>query len=329
MTTSMVRKARTASDSRFGKRPEERTIEELLTKGIVVIDKPMGPTSHQVAAWVRDILRIEKTGHGGTLDPRATGVLPVGLGNAVRAMDYIHESGKKYIGVMRLHGEVDDASLSAIAKEFTGEIFQTPPVRSAVKRALRTRTVFSIEIIERIDRDVLLQVRCQGGTYVRSLCVDMGDALGIGAHLQDLRRIGAGSFSESDSVTLHDLKDAVEYWQTGNEKELRRIIMPIERTFIDWKKIVVKDSSIDALCHGAPLAVPGVAELSKDISKNDKVALFTSKDEVVASGIALLSADELVNAKDGIAVRLDRVFMDSGTYPRSWSSKSESKPGRT
>jgi H/ACA ribonucleoprotein complex subunit 4 len=325
----MVRKARTASDSRFGKRPEERSIEEMFNKGIIVIDKPMGPTSHQVAAWVRDILAIEKTGHGGTLDPRATGVLPVGLGNAVRAMDYIHESGKKYIGVMRLHGEVDDATLGAVAKEFTGEILQTPPVRSAVKRALRTRTVYSIDIIERIDRDVLLQVSCQGGTYIRSLCVDMGDALGIGAHLQDLRRVGAGPYTELDAVTLHALKDAVEYWHEGDAKELRKIILPMERTFIDWKKIVVKDSSIDALCHGAPLAIPGISEFSKDIARDGKVALLTSKDEIVASGIALMGAEEIANANDGIAVRLERVFMDSGTYPRSWSSKIDGRQGQT
>jgi len=322
MTAQMLRKARTATDSRFGKRPEDRSVDEFISKGIVVIDKPMGPTSHQVASWVRDMLGVEKAGHGGTLDPRATGVLPVGLGNSVRAMDYIHEAGKKYVGVMRLHGDVDEASLQKISQEFLGEIFQTPPVRSAVKRALRVRRVYSIEISEKVERDVLLQVSCEGGTYIRSLCVDIGDALGVGAHLQDLRRVSAGPFVESQAIPLHALRDAVEFWREGNPKELMRIMMPFETVFSGWKKVLVKDSSVDALCHGAPLAIPGIVEFSKDIAKGDKVAINTTKEETIATGVALLSSDEIAKMNDGMAFNLERVFMEPGTYPRNWASKS-------
>jgi H/ACA ribonucleoprotein complex subunit 4 len=322
MTSPLLRRVRTTTDSRFGKKPEDRTIEELLKNSIVVIDKPMGPTSHQLAAWVRDMLGVEKTGHGGTLDPRATGVLPVGIGNSVRAMDFIHEAGKRYVGVMRLHGEVDDASLQRTAQEFTGELFQTPPVRSAVKRVLRIRNVYVLNILERSDRDVLIDVTCEGGTYIRSLCVDIGDALGIGAHLQDLRRIEAGPFKESEAIGLHTLKDAIEFHRSGDPKELRRILSPIERVFDDWKRIIAKDSAVDALCHGAPLAVPGVVELTKDIALNDRIAIYTSKGEVVAVGRSSMTADEMVASKDGVAAKLERVFMEPGTYPRSWLSKS-------
>ena len=323
MTSPMLRKARTASDARHGKRPEDRSVEERLSKCVIVIDKPMGPTSHQVASWVRDMLGVEKAGHGGTLDPRVTGVLPVGMGNSVRAMDYIHEAGKKYIGAMRLHGDVDDATLYAAAQEFIGDIFQTPPVRSAVKRALRIRKVYSIDIIEKIERDVLLQVSCQGGTYIRSLCVDIGDALGVGAHMQDLRRVSAGPFVESQAVPLHALRDAVEFWKEGDAKELMRLMLPIESIFSGWKKVLVKDSSVDSLCHGAPLAIPGLVEFSKDIAKGERVAIYTTKDEIIASGVSTMSSDEIARIKDGIAVRLERVFMEPGTYPMNWASRVE------
>lgn len=321
MTAPMIQKASALVDSRFGKRPEERSIEELLSSGVVVIDKPMGPTSHQVAAWVRDMLGIQKTGHGGTLDPRATGVLPIGLGNSVRAMDYIHAAGKRYVGAMRLHGDVDDLSLQKVCQDFIGEIFQIPPVRSAVKRAMRIRRVHSLVILEKAGRDVLIDVRCEGGTYIRSLCVDIGDALGVGAHLQDLRRIEAGSFKEMDAVPLHALRDAIEFWKDGDQNELRRILLPVEKVFDGWKRITVKDSTVDALCHGAPLAIPGIVELSRDISRNEKVAIYTAKHEIIVTGISSMSSDEITAAKDGVAANLERVLMEPGIYPRGWASR--------
>lgn len=321
MTDSLLKKSSSSIDSRFGKRPEDRTIDELMTSGVVVIDKPMGPTSHQVTAWTRDILGIEKAGHGGTLDPRATGVLPIGLGIAVRAMDYIHSGGKRYVALMRLHDDAADDDLLRTLREFHGEIFQTPPVRSAVKRILRKRRIDSIALLEKDERSVLLDVRCEGGTYIRSLCVDIGDALGTGAHLQELRRIEAGPFSEKEAHTLHDLKDAVELWSQGEEAELRKMILPIEKVFSAWKRVIAKDSAIDAICHGASLAVPGIVELSKDIRKGDKVAIFSMKEEIIASGIAILETQEIIDKREGEAVRLERVFMEQGTYPKSWSSK--------
>ena len=322
MTASLVRKSSSSIDSRFGKRPEDRTIKELMGSGIIAIDKPMGPTSHQIAAWVREILGIQKAGHGGTLDPRATGLLPIGLGNAVRAMDYIHSGGKRYIALMRLHDDIDDDFLLRTFREFTGEIFQTPPVRSAVKRTLRSRTIEHITLLERIDKSVLFDVGCEGGTYIRSLCVDIGDALGTGAHLQELRRIKAGPFTEQDSHTLHALRDAAEFFNQGDDEELRRMILPLERVFSDWKRIVVKDSAIDAMCHGAALAMPGIVELSKDIREGDRVAIFSMKGESVASGIAILGTDEIIDKREGEAIRLERVFMEPGTYPKSWSLRS-------
>lgn len=323
MTRPLLKKTKKILiDPRFGKRPEDRDIDELLDSGMVIIDKPMGPTSHQVSSWVREMLGIEKTAHGGTLDPRVTGVLPIGLGASARAIDYLHEAGKRYVGVMKLHNDIDDQSLKKVVEEFTGEIFQIPPVRAAVKRMLRTRTIYSLEILERTGRDVLIDVRCEGGTYIRSLCVDIGEALAVGAHLQDLRRIEAGGFRESATTTLHGLRDAAEYWRDGNSDELRKLIRPMEDIFVSWKQIIVKDSAVDALCHGANLAIPGIVELSKDIISGDRVAIFTIKGEILATGITEMDAKEILSKKDGVATNLERVFMKPGTYPRIWSSKS-------
>ena len=322
MTAQLLRRSKTSLDSRYGKRPDDRTVEDLLKNGMVIIDKPMGPTSHQIAAWIRDMFGIEKTGHGGTLDPRATGVLPVGLGNSVRAMDYIHEAGKRYVGLMRLHADVDDAALAKILNEFIGDIYQTPPVRSAVKRAMRTRKIYTLQLLEHEGRNVLIDVKCQGGTYIRSLCVDIGDALGAGAHLQELRRIEAGPFNESESINMHALRDAIEFWHEGEPKDLRRFLLPMERVFSNWKKVIVKDSAVDAICHGAGLCLPGVVELSKDIQRKDKIAIFTQKEEVVASGIAMMSSSDMIDKKDGLVVALERVFMEPGTYLKSWTKKS-------
>jgi len=150
MSQSLLRRSKNISlDPRYGKPPSERELRELLEAGFVILDKPMGPTSHQVTSWVRDMLSVDKGAHGGTLDPRVSGVLPVGLGTAVRAMDYLHDAVKRYVGVMRIHGDVDDKSLEAVARDFTGEIFQMPPVRSGVKRVRRIRRIHSFDILER------------------------------------------------------------------------------------------------------------------------------------------------------------------------------------
>src|SRR5512136_1528815 len=129
MSRIIVKTKRSTGPSR-GRRPEERTVQELIEDGVVVIDKPSGPTSHQVTSWVGNMLGAAKAAHGGTLDPRVTGVLPIGVGVAVRAMDVLHYGTKAYVGVMKLHGNVDRKRLDEVVADFTGEILQTPPLKS-------------------------------------------------------------------------------------------------------------------------------------------------------------------------------------------------------
>ncbi|MFY9606187.1 MAG: RNA-guided pseudouridylation complex pseudouridine synthase subunit Cbf5 [Thermoplasmata archaeon] len=315
----LVKSKRPISSGR-GKRPEERTVDELLEDGVVVIDKPAGPTSHQVTSWVGNMVGAKKSAHGGTLDPRVTGVLPVGLGGAVRAMDALHYGTKAYVGVMRMHGNADRKRLEEIFKEFTDEIYQTPPMRSAVKRELRTRRITSLSLLETSERDVLFKVDCEAGTYIRSLCVDIGDAMALGAHLQDLRRTRAGVLTEDDAISLHDLKDAYEEHKAGDSGPLRKMLRPKEVLLAQMPKIEIKDSAVDAICHGANLAVPGIVSLDERINKGGTVAIMTLSGEGVALGTSLMDSEEVMKRSEGFAVDVSRVFMPTGTYLRSWSS---------
>lgn len=305
-------------DARAGKRPSERTIEELLEAGTIIMDKPMGPTSHQATAWVRDILHIEKIGHGGTLDPKVSGVLPIATGRAVRALNLTLRSDKEYVCLMRLHRDRKEEDVRRVMGTFVGRIYQTPPVRSAVKRQMRIRTIHTLNILEIRGRDILFRVECDAGTYIRTLCVDIGDALGVGASMEDLRRTRSGNMTEDKAVTLQDIKDAYVEWKEGDERWLRSMLLPIEVLFDPLPKIIVKDSAVDAVCHGADLAAVGVARVDAEINKDAMVAIFTAKGEAIAVGTASMTAEEMVRAKEGVAVSTDRVYMPAGTYPKMW-----------
>jgi H/ACA ribonucleoprotein complex subunit 4 len=312
-------KKRDMTNHRYGKTPNERTLIERIKSGVVIIDKPSGPTSHQISAWVKEILNIEKAGHSGTLDPNVTGVLPIALNDAVKAIGTFNYGTKEYVGIARFHKDIDEEKIQRIFAKFVGEIYQTPPVRSAVKRELRKRWIHYLDVLEIEDRDVLFRVGCQAGTYIRTLVNDIGLIYGSGAHMQELRRTRVALFTEEDANTLHELKDAFVAWkEEHNEKELNKIIRPMETIVEHIPKIVVKDSAVDALCHGAKLALPGILELDDNISKDTLVAIMTLKGEAVALGNAVLSSKEIMEKNDGFAVDIRRVLMMPGTYPSMW-----------
>ncbi|QQG39886.1 MAG: RNA-guided pseudouridylation complex pseudouridine synthase subunit Cbf5 [Candidatus Aenigmatarchaeota archaeon] len=305
------------SDMRFGCYPGARTVENHIKNGIVVIDKPPGPTSHQVTAWVRDMLGLKRAGHAGTLDPKVTGVLVTALENATKIMPALMGAQKEYVAVMKVHRDVTDAELADVVKKFLGKIRQTPPRKSAVKRVERTREVQELEILERDGNDVLMRVSCEAGTYIRKLISDMGVLIG-GAHMAELRRVRSGFFGESALVRMQDLKDAYDVWkETGNEDEIRKLVMPVEEGVEHLKHVIVKDTAIDALCNGAPLSSGGVLRLEKDVRAGDLVALLSAKGELVAIGKAAAGA-EAIHKERVMAVRTDRVVMARGVYPRTW-----------
>ena len=313
----VIVKKKSETSNSHGCIPEERSVEDLLNFGIVNIDKPPGVTSHQISSFVKSILCVKKAGHSGTLDPGVTGCLPVAFGDATRVVQLLLTAGKEYVCLMHVHKIFSREKLDSTISKFVGKLSQLPPVRSAVKRAYRTRSVYYIEVLDvnNRDRDVLFRVGCQAGTYIRKLVSDMGNSFG-GAHMSELRRTKAGPFTEDSLVSLHDLKDAFHYFKKeGNEKFLRKLVLPFEKAVDHIPKIYVVDSAIDSLCHGFNLNIPGISMFDSDIKKKDIVAVMSLKKELVCYGSSVADADFLKSATTGLAVKVEKVFMKRGTYP--------------
>lgn len=312
----LVRK-KSKTDSKFGSKPEKRPVDELISFGIININKPKGPTSHQVSAYTQKILGIKKSGHSGTLDPKVTGVLPVALGRGTRIVQALLPAGKEYICLMHLHKEVDEKLLRNTMKGFVGKIKQIPPLKSSVKRVERLREIYYIKILEIIEKDVLFIVGCQAGTYIRKLCHDIGKALGVGAHMAELIRTKAGPFNDKGMVILQDIADALWYYKNEkNEKYIRHCIKPIEAAVTHLPKVFVLDTTADTLCHGADLKVPGISIAESGIHLGDTAAIMTLKGELVAIGTAKMISKDMVKKERGVAVTTDKVFMLPGTYPK-------------
>lgn len=304
----------------YGFFPQKRPINIYLNYGFIPLDKPRGPSSHEVVAWVRKMLQIEKAGHSGTLDPPVSGVLPIALGNATKALGLFLLGPKEYITVVRLHNDVQEQKILDVFKEFTGTIYQRPPQRSSVKRVTRTKRIYQINLIEKLGRLIVVKVACEAGTYIRKLVYDIGEVLGVGATMVELRRTRVFNIDEEQGlVRLHDLSAAIHKWKNENNEELiRKLVQPIENVLTPFKKVLIKDSAVDAVCHGAQVAIPGIVKLSSNIVKGDLVVILTLKGELVALGKALLSANEIEELVKGFAVKIERVVMDKGTYPKVW-----------
>ncbi len=302
---------------KYGQNPEERTIQEILDYGIINIDKPKGPTSHQVSAYVQKILGVNKSGHSGTLDPNVTGALPIAVGRGTRIVQLLLTAGKEYITLMHLHREMPKEEIEKTLNSFVGKMKQLPPIKSAVKRQWRYRKVYYIEILEILGQDVLFKIGCQAGTYIRKICHDIGQKMGCGAHMAGLRRSKSGPFREDSLCTLQDLTDAFHYYkQDGNEKYLRKLIQPIEKAVDHLAKVWVMDTTVDTLCHGASLAAPGIAKVETEIQADEMVAVMTLKNELIGYGLTKMISREMVSAKRGMAVVIKKVFMLPGTYPK-------------
>jgi H/ACA ribonucleoprotein complex subunit 4 len=310
-------------NEKYGHYPEKRPINEYINYGLVLLDKPAGPTSHEVVAWVKKMLNVKRAGHSGTLDPPVTGMLPIGLEDATKGLSVLLIGPKEYIAVARIHSSVPNEMIMNVIKEFTGEIYQRPPQRASVKRVVRTRRIYELELIEKHGNLLLLRVLCQAGTYVRKLIYDIGEVLKVGATMVELRRTKVSPFSENKDgmVTLHQLLNAVHSLrEKGDEDKIRRYVKPIEHAFVELPKVIIRDTAVDAICNGAQLAVPGILSFTPNIKIGSIVGVFTKKGEVVAICEALISAKELMEAEKGIAFKTKRVIMKAGTYPRAWKS---------
>ncbi|KAL9128468.1 MAG: hypothetical protein Q9217_002872 [Psora testacea] len=300
-----------------GASPLQREISDHVRSGVINLDKPSNPSSHEVVAWIKRILRVEKTGHSGTLDPRVTGCLIVCIDRATRLVKSQQGAGKEYVCVIRLHDKLPggEPQMSRALETLTGALFQRPPLISAVKRQLRIRTIYESKLYE-FDNERHLGVfwvSCEAGSYIRTLCVHLGLILGVvdlqGAHMQELRRVRSGAMSERQvMVTLHDVLDA--QWSFDNHRDesyLRRVIRPLETLLTTYKRIVVKDSAVNAVCYG-----------ESEIHVHEEVVLMTTKGEAIAIGIAQMSTVELSTCDHGVVAKVKRCIMERDLYPRRW-----------
>jgi H/ACA ribonucleoprotein complex subunit 4 len=304
------------------------------SSGVICLDKPSRPSSHEVVAWIKRILRVEKTGHSGTLDPLVTGVLVVCIDRATRLVKSQQSAGKEYVCVLRLHESLtEENALPKAIENLTGALFQRPPLISAVKRQLRIRTVHESKLLE-FDNErrlAVFWVSCEAGTYIRTLCVHLGLLLGVGGHMQELRRVRSGAMGEEDGiVTCHDVLDGISpiesllisaqwvYDNTKDETYLRRVIRPLESLLTTYKRIVVKDSAVNAVCYGAKLMIPGLLRYEAGIEVDEEVVLMTTKGEAIALGIAQMSTVELTTCDHGVVAKIKRCIMERDTYPRRW-----------
>jgi tRNA pseudouridine55 synthase len=253
--------------------------------GVLVVDKPVGLTSHDVVQVVRKGTNIRRAGHTGTLDPRASGVLVILIGPAVRLSEYVSASDKRYQAILRLGATTDtydaegkvtssrpadnitEEQFEEALQKFVGKIEQVPPPYSAVKvkgrkayemarqgeevdLAPRTITVYNLELLEWAPPEAVIDVYCSSGTYVRSLAYDLGEALGCGAHLVGLRRTKSGRFTLRDAVPLRKLKDAFE---DGNWYQY---LIPAAEALSDWPAVELSEEEIDSIRHGHRVPAP-------------------------------------------------------------------------
>jgi len=294
-------------------------VDERLQDGaFLLVDKPRGPSSHQVTAWARDLLGVSVAGHAGTLDPNVSGLLWVGVGPALKLLPLVLEFPKRYIASVVLHGTVPLREVERVRAEFTGPIYQTPPVRSAVKRERRVRTVHRLELVEVAGPRLLIDLTCDSGTYVRTLAVDVGEALGLGGHMDELRRVANGPFRETDAVPLAQLADAAAARAAGDPSRLLSLLHPIEEVWREFPTVVVKDAAASALAHGAGLASGGILALPRPFARGARVTLVTRSGELVATGVALRASDEVGHVKHGWVVDETRVFVDPARFPALW-----------
>ena len=319
-----MHKISSSTSAPYGTPPSMRSVQDLLKSGVIIVNKQAGPSSHQVAAWLRDSFELDATGHGGTLDPNVTGVLPVSIGRASKVIKVLQESSKEYICNLKLSKNPGRKELDKVFAKFVGPIYQIPPFQAAVKRELRIRRIYDLEILEHSSKSVLFRVECEGGTYIRNLCDDIGSISDMKGEMEQLIRTKSGPFNLEDSFSLIEAHDTYQDWKSSsNDEVMKKLLRPLEDMLVNLPKIEVKDSAVDAICHGADLAIPGISAVSNELRRGQLVSLLSGQGECIALGRATIDGKEIINKKNekGKAVKLERVIMERGTYPREWKSK--------
>eukprot|EP00929_Paragymnodinium_shiwhaense_P009492 TRINITY_DN113680_c0_g1_i1.p1 TRINITY_DN113680_c0_g1~~TRINITY_DN113680_c0_g1_i1.p1 ORF type:complete len:449 (+),score=133.09 TRINITY_DN113680_c0_g1_i1:79-1425(+) len=307
----------------FGSSPLTRPLDLYLLYGVLNLDKPVNPSSHEVVSWIKRIMKCEKTGHSGTLDPKVSGCLLVCLNRATRLVKAQQSAGKEYVAIVRFHEDVGSgAKVQKTLDQLTGACFQRPPVISAVKRQLRVRTIYEAKMIEYSAKrhTCIFWVSCEAGTYIRTMCVHLGLLMGVGAHMAELRRVRSGVLDENKHmVTMHDVLDSQFMYDTlRDESYLRRVVKPLELILTNYPRIVVKDSAVNAICYGAQLMIPGVLRFEKNVEVGSEIVMMTTKGEAIATGIAQMTTSVIASVDHGCVAVIKRVIMERDTYNMRW-----------
>jgi len=305
-----------------GASPLKRELADYVRSGFINVDKPANPSSHEVVAWIKRILKVEKTGHSGTLDPKVTGCLIVCIERATRLVKSQQAAGKEYVCIYRLHESVEQKRVAQELERLKGALFQRPPLISAVKRQLRVRTCYESKLIEHDqDRNLgIFWVSVEAGSYIRTMCVHLGLLLGVGGQMQELRRVRSGIQSEQEGLmTMHDILDA--QWLYENHKDetyLRRVIRPLEALLTNHKRILMKDTSVNAICYGAKIMLPGILRYDDGIEIGQEIVVCTTKGEAICLAIAQMTTATMACCDHGVVAKIKRVIMERDTYPRKW-----------
>jgi H/ACA ribonucleoprotein complex subunit 4 len=268
-----------------------------ISKSILLLDKPSGMTSFECVERVEKILKVEKAGHTGTLDPNVTGLLVIAIGEARKAMPFFSRLDKEYVGKMILHKDENPEKIKSVFKRFVGEIEQIPPVKSRVARKPRKRKIYEFEILSISGREISFCIKCEAGTYIRKLCHDIGVELGTGAHMIELRRTKVGEFSIENSVSLKDLENG----------ERKKGFISLEEALdkLKIKKIIVKNDYIDKIKNGMQLAYDWAEKIDKDIKNGDLIGFF-NKGKIIAIGVSKMDFEHM--KKGFLIAKTDRVF---------------------
>lgn len=270
----------------MGRRHKGRNVS-----GIVLLDKPLGITSNRALQIVKRLYNAAKAGHTGSLDPLATGLLPLCLGEATKVSGFLLDADKSYLATLKLgvktssadaEGEILETrpvenyskkQINAAIENFLGDIEQIPPMHSALKvdgqplyklahqgivveRQSRQVHIFDIQVLRYEGDEMDIEVHCSKGTYIRTLAEDIGEKLGCGAHLSALRRTESGPFHLQESITLEELEQVAENSEEAGFDELDNILMPAEEALHDWDSVDLSEDAAFYICRGQAVQVP-------------------------------------------------------------------------
>lgn len=268
-------------------------------KSVILIDKPAGPTSYDVVERICRIIGIQKAGHAGTLDPKVTGLLLIALDEARKCMPLLSGLDKEYVGEILFHDDIDEERIKELAKKFTGKIKQIPPVKSAVARKERERTVHEFEILSVKGRLANFRVLCEAGTYIRKICHDTGTKAGTRAHMEDLRRTKVGPFDVSEAVRIEDF-----------EKDPEKHFIPIEEALkrIGIRSVTVRPEIVKKIRCGAPVKPSNVENHDKAIEKGENIGLIADGELIgIASSLIDFSKIDYIR-KDKKIIKTERLL---------------------